>query len=160
MSFVTLDQARAHCKADSADDSTLTLHLNAAVAACQQLANRSIYTDQTALDTALSGISAAMVTANAAYAAALLAADAIVIDADKLVAQDIAYQNYIKIKLTQESALNGIVVTDDINAAILLITGHFYRNREAVVTGQGAAATEVPLSAQNLMAPYRRVGAL
>lgn len=38
-------------------------------------------------------------------------------------------------------------------AAILLMAGHLYANREAVVTG--TIATALPLSVQFLLAPYR-----
>jgi uncharacterized phiE125 gp8 family phage protein len=40
-----------------------------------------------------------------------------------------------------------------IKAAVLLMVGHLYANREAVVTG--TIATALPLSVQGLLAPYR-----
>lgn len=41
-----------------------------------------------------------------------------------------------------------------ITAAILLIGGHLFENREAVVTG--TIATALPLAVESLLAPYRR----
>jgi len=40
-----------------------------------------------------------------------------------------------------------------VTAAILLMAGHLYANREAVVTG--TISTALPLSVQFLLAPYR-----
>jgi len=40
-----------------------------------------------------------------------------------------------------------------VSAAILLMAGHLYANREAVVTG--TISTDLPLSVQFLIAPYR-----
>ncbi|MFP5432845.1 MAG: head-tail connector protein [Alphaproteobacteria bacterium] len=41
-------------------------------------------------------------------------------------------------------------------AAILLLVGHWYANREAVVTG--TIATQLPMAVDALLAPLRRVG--
>lgn len=46
-----------------------------------------------------------------------------------------------------------MVVNDAIRAAILLITGHLYRNREEVITGTITA--QIPMGAHSLMWPYR-----
>jgi len=43
-----------------------------------------------------------------------------------------------------------------IKAAILLLVGHWYANREAVVTG--TIATQLPMAVDALLAPLRRVG--
>lgn len=45
-------------------------------------------------------------------------------------------------------------VPQPIKQAILLLVGHYYENREAVVIG-GAIPKEVPLAAQALLSPYR-----
>ncbi len=53
------------------------------------------------------------------------------------------------------SAGDDPVVADDlIRAAVLLITGHLYANREDVVTGVSAA--ELPMNSLYLLQPYRR----
>jgi len=48
---------------------------------------------------------------------------------------------------------SGLVITPSITAAILLITGHLYENREEVVTG--TIATRLPMASESLMWPYR-----
>ncbi len=45
----------------------------------------------------------------------------------------------------------GIATDDDINAAALLIIGHLFATREAVVQGQ---AVEVPMGAEWLLTPH------
>lgn len=45
-------------------------------------------------------------------------------------------------------------VTAAITAAVLLMGGHLFENREAVVTG--TIATALPLAVESLLAPYRR----
>lgn len=47
-----------------------------------------------------------------------------------------------------------IVVNDAIRNAILLLCGHWYANREDVVTG--ASVQKVPMGAHELLLPYRR----
>jgi len=42
-----------------------------------------------------------------------------------------------------------------IRHAILFLTGHFYENREPVVTGRSQTAIEVPSTVDDLLAPYR-----
>ena len=46
-----------------------------------------------------------------------------------------------------------IVITDAVLAAILLILGHLYMNREDVITG--ISTTELPMNSRYLLAPYR-----
>lgn len=48
-----------------------------------------------------------------------------------------------------------MLVNAAIKAAILLIFGHLYRNREAVITGSSAAAIKVPMSAEEFLWPHR-----
>lgn len=44
-------------------------------------------------------------------------------------------------------------ITPAVTAAVLLLAGHLYANREAVVTG--TISTALPLSVQFLLAPHR-----
>ncbi|ANN78913.1 head-tail connector protein [Bordetella flabilis] len=48
-----------------------------------------------------------------------------------------------------------MVVNDMIKAAILLLLGHLYRNREDVISGQTAAAVQLPMGSRALLQPYR-----
>jgi len=51
---------------------------------------------------------------------------------------------------TDEHAL---VLDDDLTTAMLLLIGHWYENREAVVTG--STATELPMAVHALIGPHR-----
>lgn len=49
-----------------------------------------------------------------------------------------------------------LLLDDDIRAAMLLLIGHWYSNREAV--GVGVSVTEVPFAVEALLQPYRIYG--
>ena len=51
-----------------------------------------------------------------------------------------------------EEDTTGIHVNEAINAAVLLIVGHLYANREDVVAG--ATATQLPMGSEFLITPY------
>lgn len=160
MSIVSVDQARAHCKADAADDTLLGVYLASAVKQCAHLANRNIYETPELLATAKAGVTAAMTAANAAYEAAVLAADDIESDLDKAFAYDAAERALMQAQVDASNVLDGIVADDNIRSAILLIVGHLYRNREEVITGQGATTGQLPMGAERIMSHYRVVGPL
>ena len=46
-------------------------------------------------------------------------------------------------------------VPPSVRAAMLLLIGHWFRNREAVVAGGSAAAVELPLAVDALLRPFR-----
>ncbi|HFS7074846.1 TPA: head-tail connector protein, partial [Enterobacter hormaechei] len=48
------------------------------------------------------------------------------------------------------------LLNDDVKAAMLLLIGHWYANRESVAIGQTVA--EVPLAVEALLQPYRIYG--
>ncbi|MBW5800068.1 head-tail connector protein [Halomonas elongata] len=48
---------------------------------------------------------------------------------------------------------HALVLDDDLTTAMLLLIGHWYENREAVV--MGTIATQVPMAVEALIAPYR-----
>lgn len=48
---------------------------------------------------------------------------------------------------------HALVLNDGITAAMLLLIGHLYENREAVTVGEAAA--ELPLGVDALLIPYR-----
>lgn len=51
-----------------------------------------------------------------------------------------------------EEDTTGIKVNEAINAAVLLIVGHLYANREDVLTG--TTATALPMGSEFLITPY------
>lgn len=72
-------------------------------------------------------------------------------------------ENYTNRQLyeTQEAAEHAdgrdmLVLDDDITTAMLLLIGHWYANREAVVVG--ASPSAVPMAVESLLQPYRIYG--
>ncbi|MFV9176011.1 head-tail connector protein [Serratia marcescens] len=51
---------------------------------------------------------------------------------------------------------NSILLNDDVKAAMLLLIGHWYANRETVSVGQ--TVSEVPFAVEALLQPYRIYG--
>ncbi|EPA6640343.1 TPA: head-tail connector protein [Serratia marcescens] len=51
---------------------------------------------------------------------------------------------------------DSILLGDDVKAAMLLLIGHWYENRETVSVGQ--VATDIPFAAEALLQPYRIYG--
>lgn len=156
MALVTIDQAREHCKSDTADDALLGVYLAAAEKSAARLVGRNLYATPEALNNAFSTIATKMSDARAAYDTAIAAA-ADLDEQGKMSAESLAQRELDKVTWEQHYVLHGIVADDDIKAAILLITGHLYRNREDVVTG--VTATEVPNAARALLWPYTVIAA-
>ena len=169
MKIVTIGQVREHVKADGDDDELLTAYANAAEAACERLANRAIFATTGELTTAKAAVPAMMTTAYETYDAAVLAAQGH--DDDRIIVMMTAQaQNALNAAtLRADWVLNGLAIDkaadgtsqpkgDDIVVAILMTAGHYYRNRENVVTGQGAAAVELPGAAKDIMLLNRWIG--
>jgi hypothetical protein len=154
MALVTIDEARAHCKSDASDDAVLQVKLDAAHAAATRFVGRTIFESAEAMATALTDVAPQLIAANAAYRTAVEAAEAFDNDEDTLDAVRMAKAALFRERVAASNIFNGIVVTDDIKAAILLLCGHFYRNREEVETGNGASAVQVPMGARALLQPH------
>lgn len=152
MNLITIEQARAHCRADAADDDLLTIYGDAAEEAAQQFLNRRVYADESTLSGARDGVPAMLEAADTAYDDAVEAAD----DLDgsaRCAALDAAVFVRAAARARAREIDSGIVATDDIVSGILLILGHLYRNREDVVTGPAPAA--LPMGAHALLWPHR-----
>lgn len=149
MPLVTLEEARAHCRADTED--SLQLYLDAALDAAQKFLNRRVFGDASELSAAVailpSRLSEAQEKRDEAVAAAYLL-DGVARCAVKAAAED----ELRSVMQEADAIYRGMVVTAAINSAVLLITGHLYRNREAVVS---EPASQLPLGAHELLWPYR-----
>ena len=64
-----------------------------------------------------------------------------------------AVRNAVSVTYTAGYGDDAAAVPDDIRAALLLLIGHWYANRESVVTG--TIATELPQSARSLLWMHR-----
>lgn len=158
MQFVTIGEVRQHCKADSADDAMLTIYADAAEAAVVAFLNRNVYLDSGALATAIAAVDLSAV--HSAYEDAIEAADALDSELDKQYAIDKATITLHNAQLNASMTNDGMVINKDIKAAILLLAAHFNRNREAVTSGQGASAVEVPFTVESLLRFHRKIGPL
>lgn len=169
MKLITLDEARYHVKADGDDDDLLTVYCNAAEAACARLANRSLFPTTADLNAAIATIGTRMAAAYTTYDAAILNADEQDDDRVTVMLKSSAQSQLNDATTLAERDLHGLALdaaadaaglpgNDAIKAAILLLVGHYYATRPAVLTGQGAAAVEVPQGTADIMANYRWIG--
>lgn len=154
MTLITLETAKLHLSVDGTDDDALiTLYIGAAERSIVEYVCRNIYADQTALDAALAAAPAALVAATTAYDAAILAADAMDDGVPKDMAVFAANEAYLNAQQTARMTYQGIVVNDQIKAALLLIVGKLYACREDAVVG--VSVTQLPNGAEYLLQPYR-----
>ena len=169
MKLITIGEARFHCKAEGDDDELLVVYCNAAESLCARLANRSLFATSAEMTTAVATVATRMAAAYTAYDAAILNAEA---QDDERVASMLksAAQARLDAITTQcEKDAHGLALdaapdaagmsgADAIRAAILLAVAHFYATRPTVITGQGAAAVEVPLGTNDIMSLFRWTG--
>jgi len=158
--LITMDQARGQCRSDPTDpvdDAQVALAASGAEQRARDYLDRAVFTTQEELDAAIAMVPAQLMQAEADFNTATAAASAwqgVAWDMAKKAAWD-------KFKAAQSQAEKiyaGIVVDDAIVAGILLLVGHLYANREAVLIGPTAAAIEMPQGALDFLSPKRRVG--
>ena len=154
MSFVTLAEAKLHLRVDGTDeDALIGLYINAAEQAAIKAMDRGVYADGTALQTAMTAAPAALTAATAAYTAAVTAAEAMTDATEQAAALKVAEAAYLRALVAYRQVFDGIVVNDQIKAAVLLTVGHLYANREDVVAGASVAA--LPNGADYLLHPFK-----
>lgn len=153
MSVIAIDLAMHHLLAEPEDQALVQAQLDAAEGAAMNFLNRCFYLDQVALDQARSGVPAAMLAAKEANAAAVAAAEQEQDHALRCRLLDHARQALADAYDQADAIAYGMVINPAIQAACLLKLGHLFANREEVVTG--TIATELPLSSQHLLMPYR-----
>lgn len=158
LELITLDEARIHCKADGEDDDILLLYAEAAEKDAEVSLNRAVFKDQASMDAAIAAIPAAMVSARQARDAALAAAQEIENYEDRCDAVKYAISVYDDKRRGFSNTYNAVLIDAHIRGAILLTVGHSYQNRSSVVTGQGAAAVEVPSTAREIYEKRRYLG--
>lgn len=164
MQLITIEQARDHVKAEGDDDAQIRLYASAAEAECARLANRALFATTAALNTAVAGVPAKMIAAYAAYDTAMEAAAA---SDDCRVSGMLAAQAQAALNAVTcecDAITHGVALDvpkyDNIRSAVLLLLGHFYETRPAVISGQGAAAVEVPMGTASIMQGHRWIGPL
>ena len=154
MSFVQLAEAKLHLRVDGTDeDALIGLYINAAEQAAVKAMDRGVYADNTALQTAMAAAPAALTAATAAKEAAVTAAEAMTDADEKAAALKAAENAYMRALVAYRQVFDGIVVNDQIKAAVLLTVGHLYANREDVVVG--VSVTALPAGVDCLLQPFK-----
>lgn len=154
MIFVTLESAKLHLRVDSADeDALIGVYITAAEQMAIALLDRGVYADDTALGVAKAAAPGELDTAIAAYESAMAAAEAL--PGETAIAADIqtAGHGLLRAKVAHRQAMDGMVVNEAVKAAVLLIVGSLYAQREDVVVGVSVA--QLPNGAEWLLAPYK-----
>jgi len=152
--LIDLATAKAHLRVDGTDDDAMiTLYIGAAERSAAEFIGRNIYVDQSALVAAIAGAPAALTAATVAYDAAILSASALDAGVELDMAILAANEAYSTAKAVARMTHQGIVINDQIKAAMLLTIGHLYANREDVVAGVPVAA--LPMGCGYLLQPFR-----
>ena len=155
MSFVTtLENAKLHLRVDSADeDALIGVYITAAEQMAIALLDRGVYADGTALGVAKAAAPGELDTAIAAYESAIAAAEALADETAISAAIQTAGNGLLRAKVAHRHAMDGMVVNEAIKAAVLLIVGSLYAQREDVVVGVSVA--QLPNGAEWLLQPYK-----
>ena len=154
MIFVTTSEAKLHLRVDSADeDALIGVYITAAEQMAIALLDRGVYADDTALGVAKAAAPGELDTAIAAYESAIAAAEALADETAKAASIQTAGNGLLRAKVAHRHAMDGMVVNEAIKAAVLLIVGSLYAQREDVVVGVSVA--QLPNGAEWLLAPYR-----
>jgi hypothetical protein len=154
MIFVTTSEAKLHLRVDSADeDALIGVYITAAEQMAVALLDRGVYADGTALGVAKAAAPGELDTAIAAYESAIAAAEALADETAKAASIQTAGNDLLRAQVAHRHAMDGMVVNEAIKAAVLLIVGSLYTQREDVVVGVSVA--KLPNGAEWLLAPYR-----
>ena len=154
MTFVTLPEAKLHLRVDSIDeDALIVLYINAAEQSAVSLLDRGVYADGTALGVAKAAAPAELAAATATYTAAIAAAQALTDATEQAAATQAAEYAYLRAQVAYRQAMDGVVVNDQIKAAVLLTVGSLYAQREDVVVG--ASVATLPNGADYLLQPFK-----
>ena len=154
MSFVTLPEAKLHLRVDGTDeDALIGVYIAAAEQSAVSLLDRGVYADGTALGVAKAAAPAELTAATTTYTSAIAAAQSMADATEQAAATQAAEYAYLRAQVAYRQAMDGMVVNEAIKAAVLLIVGHLYANREDVVAGVSVA--QLPNGAEWLLAPYK-----
>lgn len=138
MKFLTPEILAAHLRLDSdaspEEMALVEVYGNAAESRCEKYLNRRVCVDEAE-------------------------AESIALEADEFLS-GYAEPMGIKLRTSIENDLHAIAINENIRAAMLLVAGHLYRNREENVTGQGEVAQPLPMGVEYLLHDDRWLGPL
>ena len=154
MTFVTLPEAKLHLRVDGPDeDALIGVYITAAEQMAIALLDRGVYDDDTALGVAKAAAPGELTAATTTYTSAIAAAQSMADATEQAAATQAAEYAYLRAKVAHRHAMDGMVVNEAIKAAVLLIVGSLYAQREDVVVGVSVA--KLPNGAEWLLAPYK-----
>lgn len=145
MSVVTLAEAKLHLRVTGDGENTLIQgHINAAEQSAAEWMGRLFYGDQTALTNARAGVPGALAAATEAYVSAVDAAGSLSVDVEVAAALKAANDDYINAQTKARMVHAGLIIDDAIRAAVLLIVGSLYEDREQADIPRGALSLLQP----------------
>lgn len=149
--------AREHLKADNEDveDDLLAQYIASSKTICEGYCNRKFYEDAEAL-------AEDRILAKADLTLAITERDEELSDLEhgSCEVRNAVSNVWIIHIAAIKARLNGIVVDDTVIAAMLLVLGHLYFNRQEVVVAQYSGATQLPAGAKRILEPYLWIGDL
>lgn len=154
---IDIDFARTYLKADGDDDDLITAQILSARSVCEDYCNRKFYdtleAQQDDFTDALTDRVQALLNRKAALATITG------FEPDDAVSRGLIRGHYIEVLGAITKRINGIVLDDSINAAILITLGHLYKNREDnLATGNNVV--QVPVGAQRILQSKLWIGNL
>lgn len=149
--------ARAFLKADGDDDDLITPMIAGATTICQDYCNRVFYAD---VEAQAADFTQALVDHTAALAARKMLIDGVdTNDPHRDETRRLISDHYGSVLAAIKGRINGIVLDDAINAAILMTLGHLYKNREDnLATGNNVV--QLPVGAQRILQSKLWIGDL
>jgi hypothetical protein len=143
MPLVDVATAKEELRVDGgAEDSAILRKLNSAQLLAENFLNRRVYATTEELATAVAAAPAALASASAAYDEALAAAGELTVVDERDLGEFLAREAYRDALDNHRRTMRGMVVTENIRTAVLLITGALWEHRgdEVELEGMPAAA--------------------
>lgn len=152
MGVIALQRALDHERIDTPEDAgDVQAKLNAAESYAMQFLNRNFYASEADLMAEYAILPARHLAATEKRDALLSQAESVADAEYRQVLINAAWQQFKDATAASNAILLGMVITPDIEAAVLMTFGHLFENREDV----GAAMAELPKGATHLLWPYR-----
>lgn len=149
--MVSLDLAKSHLRVGGDDEDRLIgAYIAAAERAAVHYLDRRVFAVQGELTAAIAAAPAVLSAARVAYEAATAAAELIDTAADRCAALTTADDTYSRAREAYSRTQDGMVCNDATRAAMLLMIGSSYAQREDVVIGMPVA--QLPFGAHALLA--------
>ena len=155
--MIDIESARTYLKADGDDDDEIVAMIAGATTICENYCNRVFYADADARNADFTQALADRTTAiaNRNFTLSSITGTSL----DDSITRNLVTDHYIQELGDITQRVNGIVIDDAIEAAILITLGHLYVNREDnLATGNNVV--QVPVGAQRILQSKLWIGNL